>query len=218
MRHYEIVFLVHPDQSEQVPGMIDRYTNMIKSKGGTIHRLEDWGRRQLAYPINKIYKAHYVLMNIECDQEVRDELDSMANDPQGCLALIILLDQFSRNMFRGSAQAFAADEKALAHARTAVERGLDQQLPPFQRTFVYLPFEHSESLADQDRSVALFEALGDENTYDYAVRHRDIIVRFGRFPHRNVILGRESTPEELEFLKEPGSSFGGQTPSQPSDA
>jgi len=76
MRHYEIVFLVHPDQSEQVPGMIDRYSNMITSKGGQIHRTEDWGRRQLAYPINKIYKAHYVLMNIECGQDVRDELES----------------------------------------------------------------------------------------------------------------------------------------------
>jgi len=76
MRHYEVVFLVHPDQSEQVPGMIDRYRGMIESNGGKIHRLEDWGRRQLAYPINKIYKAHYVLMNIECDQAVRDELES----------------------------------------------------------------------------------------------------------------------------------------------
>jgi small subunit ribosomal protein S6 len=76
MRHYEVVFLVHPDQSEQVAGMIDRYRNMIESKGGKIHRQEDWGRRQLAYPINKIYKAHYVLMNIECDQGVRDELES----------------------------------------------------------------------------------------------------------------------------------------------
>jgi len=76
MRHYEVVFLVHPDQSEQVTGMIDRYRNMIESNGGKIHRLEDWGRRQLAYPINKIYKAHYVLMNIECDQNVRDELES----------------------------------------------------------------------------------------------------------------------------------------------
>ena len=76
MRHYEIVFLVHPDQSEQVPGMIDRYRSSIESKGGNIHRVEDWGRRQLAYPINKIYKAHYVLMNIECDQQVRDELES----------------------------------------------------------------------------------------------------------------------------------------------
>jgi small subunit ribosomal protein S6 len=76
MRHYEIVFLVHPDQSEQVAGMIDRYSSMIESNGGKIHRLEDWGRRQLAYPINKIYKAHYVLMNIECDQAVRDELES----------------------------------------------------------------------------------------------------------------------------------------------
>ena len=76
MRHYELVILVHPDQSEQVPGMIDRYRTMIESNGGKIHRLEDWGRRQLAYPINKIYKAHYVLMNIECDQGVRDELES----------------------------------------------------------------------------------------------------------------------------------------------
>ena len=76
MRHYEVVFLVHPDQSEQVPGMIDRYRGMIESNGGKIHRLEDWGRRQLAYPINKIYKAHYVLMNIECGQDVRDELES----------------------------------------------------------------------------------------------------------------------------------------------
>ena len=76
MRHYEVVFLVHPDQSEQVPGMIDRYRNMIESNGGKIHRQEDWGRRQLAYPINKIYKAHYVLMNIECGQDVRDELES----------------------------------------------------------------------------------------------------------------------------------------------
>jgi len=76
MRHYEVVFLVHPDQSEQVPGMIERYSNLIESKGGKIHRMEDWGRRQLAYPINKIYKAHYVLMNIECDQDARDELES----------------------------------------------------------------------------------------------------------------------------------------------
>ncbi len=76
MRHYEVVILVHPDQSEQVPGMIDRYRNMIESNGGNIHRLEDWGRRQLAYPINKIYKAHYVMMNIECDQDVRNELES----------------------------------------------------------------------------------------------------------------------------------------------
>ena len=76
MRHYEVVILVHPDQSEQVPGMIDRYRNMIESNGGKVHRLEDWGRRQLAYPINKIYKAHYVLLNIECDQDVRNDLES----------------------------------------------------------------------------------------------------------------------------------------------
>jgi small subunit ribosomal protein S6 len=77
MRHYEIVFMVHPDQSEQVPGMIDRYTKMVKESGGSVHRLEDWGRRQLAYPINKIHKAHYVLMNVECGQEVLDEISSI---------------------------------------------------------------------------------------------------------------------------------------------
>ncbi|MCG8543336.1 MAG: DUF924 domain-containing protein [Alphaproteobacteria bacterium] len=143
------------------------------------------------------------------DRALRGELDGMAEEPAGCLALIILLDQFSRNMFRGSAQSFSADEKARALARGAVEQGLDQLLPRFQRVFVYLPFEHSEAIADQNLSVVLFEALGDEQSLDYAVRHREIIARFGRFPHRNEILGRESTPEEAAFLQEPGSSFGG---------
>ena len=142
------------------------------------------------------------------ERALQGDLDDMAKSPEGCLALIILLDQFSRNMFRGTAQSFAADEKARALARWAVEQGLDQLLPRFQRVFVYLPFEHSEAMADQNLSVVLCEALGDENSLDYAVQHRDIIARFGRFPHRNEILGRESTPEEEAFLKEPGSSFG----------
>lgn len=133
--------------------------------------------------------------------------DGFAVTPEGALALTILLDQFPRNIYRGTARAFAFDPKALALARQALAAGYDQAVAPFQRTFLYLPFEHSESLADQERSVALFEALGDENSLDYAVRHRDIIVRFGRFPHRNAILGRESTAEELIFLEQPGSSF-----------
>jgi uncharacterized protein (DUF924 family) len=138
--------------------------------------------------------------------------DSLAETEKGSLALVILLDQFSRNMFRGTARAFAADEKARSFARAAVDRGFDQTVPPVLRSFFYLPFEHSEDLADQELSVVLFETLGDADWLDYAVRHRDVVARFGRFPHRNAALGRENTPEESDFLTQPGSRFGGQTP------
>jgi uncharacterized protein (DUF924 family) len=130
------------------------------------------------------------------------------------LARILLLDQFTRNIFRGTPRAFAGDAQALAIATTLVGSGRDKNLNPWQRWFVYLPFEHAESLLEQERSVALYAALRREaqggafdNAYDYAVKHRDIVARFGRFPHRNTILGRESTAEEIEFLKQPGSSF-----------
>ena len=123
------------------------------------------------------------------------------------LAAIIVLDQFSRNLFRGSAEAFAADPQALALARWMVETGRDRSLDTDARLFVYLPFEHSEDAADQDRSVDLTAGLGNGEWDRYAVAHRDIIRRFGRFPHRNATLGRASTPEEVAFLKEPGSSF-----------
>jgi uncharacterized protein (DUF924 family) len=119
---------------------------------------------------------------------------------------VIVLDQFPRNMFRGSARAFATDALALAAARSAVERGFDRLLSPTERTFVYLPFEHAEDLASQRRALALFRARDPDNV-EYARRHYRIIARFGRFPHRNAILGRESTAEEIEFLKRPGSSF-----------
>lgn len=141
----------------------------------------------------------------------RGDLDAMADQSTGALALIILLDQFPRNMFRGSARAFATDPKSLAIAELTVARGLDQSLSTIERTFVYLPYEHSERLEDQDRSVALYEALGDAELLDYAEQHRVIIQRFGRFPHRNALLGRVSTPEETAFLQQPGSSFGSQT-------
>ena len=123
-----------------------------------------------------------------------------------CLARIVVLDQFPRNMFRGTARAFEADPLALEAARHALIRGYDRSLLPVERTFVYLPFEHSESLPDQERACELMQPLGDEQ-YDYALRHKAIIERFGRFPHRNAILGRESTAEEIEFLKQPGSGF-----------
>ena len=123
------------------------------------------------------------------------------------LATVIVLDQFSRNLFRGSAQAFATDQRALAIAQQAVERGWDQELSKDQRLFLYMPFQHAEDRAVQERSMDLFTALGDAQTLDYARRHKEVIDRFGRYPHRNKILGRESTPEEIEFLKQPGSGF-----------
>jgi uncharacterized protein (DUF924 family) len=133
------------------------------------------------------------------------QLDAWAASPRGVLALIILLDQFSRNLHRGSAEAFAADAKARGVARAAIARRLDQTLGPIERMFVYLPFEHSEDLADQDEGMRLFdtlrEALGDE-TIRHAEEHRSTIRRFGRFPYRNAALGRTSTPDELDYLAE----------------
>jgi uncharacterized protein (DUF924 family) len=123
------------------------------------------------------------------------------------LAAVIVLDQFSRNMFRGSPKAFAADPVARDIARGAVERSYDQGFDVHGRAFFYLPFEHSEHLPDQEKSVALFTPLGNESYTQYAIAHRDIIARFGRFPHRNTVLSRASTAEELEFLTQPGSSF-----------
>lgn len=138
----------------------------------------------------------------------RGEFSRWAKTAEGALALLILLDQFPRNMFRGSGHAFATDALALSIARRAVDQGLDQQVEPALRPFFYLPFEHSERLEDQDRSVALCtalrEAAGDEDTLKWAKLHRDIIVRFGRFPHRNPCLGRVTTPEEQAFLDEGG--------------
>jgi uncharacterized protein (DUF924 family) len=135
------------------------------------------------------------------------EFDFMADSPKDCTALIILLDQFPRNMFRGTAKAFATDWKALALAKRALEKGFDRRLLPAERSFVLMPFQHSENIADQERSVALFRELNYGEQLDFAIRHRDIVARFGRFPHRNHILGRDSTPEEILFLKEPNSSF-----------
>ncbi len=164
-------------------------------------------------------KAHWFERSDAFDEAVRarlgplharamaGEIDGWAGEPRGLLALVILLDQVPRNIHRGTPSAFATDAKALALARLAVDRGLDAGFEPDERLFLYLPFEHSEQLADQERSVALFRGLGDANYLDYAIRHRDVIARFGRFPHRNAVLGRASTAAELAFLEEPGSAF-----------
>ena len=133
------------------------------------------------------------------------------DQPVDCLARIIVLDQFPRNMFRGSPRAFASDRLALETARCALERGYDRAMLPVEKMFAYLPFEHSESLEDQLRACELTAPLAafpeTADAHSYAAAHRDIIRRFGRFPHRNAALGRTSSPEEAEFLKQPGSGF-----------
>lgn len=139
------------------------------------------------------------------------ELDDWMASPRGTLALVLLLDQFPRNLFRDDPRAYATDGKARQVANHAVSTGLDRGLQPIERMFVYLPFEHSEDLEDQRRSVELFLTLdGDlENPeiLDYALRHQRVIERFGRFPHRNEILGRATTPEEAAFLEGRGAPF-----------
>lgn len=139
-------------------------------------------------------------------------LDAWDETVEGALAKIIVLDQFTRNAYRGTARSFAGDARALATARTLVANGRDRALPGVRRQFVYLPFEHAEDLAAQEESMRLFRTLAaDEpslaDLVTWADRHRAIVARFGRFPHRNAILGRPSTPEEESFLHEPGSSF-----------
>jgi uncharacterized protein (DUF924 family) len=128
------------------------------------------------------------------------QLAAWEQTPLGALALVICLDQLPLNMFRGQAESFVGEAPARAVAERAIDRGLDQSLAGVQKAFLYLPYMHSESLADQDRSVALFEAAGLQDNLHWAKHHRDIVRRFGRFPHRNAILGRESTPEEDAWL------------------
>jgi len=157
------------------------------------------------------------------DQEVRDrftndyqkaaarQLGEWRTEPRSGLAVVLLLDQFPRNMFRGKFQAFATDAVAREVANHLIQAGVDRQLLPVERAFVYMPFMHSEALADQHSSVALFQQLAKEREYltfaTFAIKHREVVERFGRFPHRNAVLGRVCTAEEAEFLTQPGSSF-----------
>lgn len=140
-------------------------------------------------------------------QAQRGELSHWRQHPQGRLAEIIVLDQFSRNIYRYQAAAFACDTLALMLAQEAIAVGADQALNATQRSFVYLPFMHSESPLIHEEAIRLFNQPGLEHNLDFEKRHKAIIDRFGRYPHRNTVLGRVSTPEEIEFLKTPGSSF-----------
>lgn len=134
-------------------------------------------------------------------------LDYWAETADGCLALIIILDQFSRNIFRDDSRAFVADSKALGLTKLALDKGWVDAAEGVKAQFFLMPLMHSEDLADQEMSIPLFRRFCGEKTADFAIRHRDIIARFGRFPHRNAVLSRESTSEEIEFLKTDGSSF-----------
>jgi len=150
------------------------------------------------------------------ERALRGELAEWSHEPASALAQIVLLDQFTRNVFRDTPRAFAGDARALAAATAMVGRRQDEALPVLQRSFVYMPFEHAEGLGAQDEAVRLFARLlestpdaspGLRSMLDYAEKHRAVIRRFGRFPHRNAILGRHSTPDETAFLQQPGSRF-----------
>ncbi|MET1415972.1 DUF924 family protein [Roseibium sp. HPY-6] len=134
------------------------------------------------------------------------ELDHWQETADGTLALLLLLDQMSRNIHRGSPEAFSGDAKAVAIAERAIDRGFDRAFPKEARGFFYLPFEHSEDMEHQERAVDLCRRLGDKELYHYALVHMDVIRRFGRFPHRNKVLGRVTTPEEEAYLKDGGFS------------
>ncbi|MBX4864539.1 DUF924 domain-containing protein [Rhizobium sophorae] len=133
--------------------------------------------------------------------------DEWRADPVSRLAAVIVLDQFPRNIYRGTALAVATDGLALREAKLALAVGADRAVESACRTFFYMPFEHAENLSEQERSVELFTALGDEEYRDYAIRHRDVIAAYGRFPHRNAMLGRESTAAERDYLSTPGAGF-----------
>jgi uncharacterized protein (DUF924 family) len=177
-----------------------------------------WAEDVLSFWFQELTPRDWFAKSDELDARIRERFlalyETLATEdavelhgPRELQAAVIVLDQFSRNLFRNNARAFAADPLARKLAARAIEQGLDAALPPEQRIFLYLPFEHSENRADQARAVALTSALGNENWTRYALAHQTLIERFGRFPHRNAVLGRESTPEEIEALSQPFGSF-----------
>jgi uncharacterized protein (DUF924 family) len=163
---------------------------------------EKWFDKDAAF--DSTIRAKFLAMH---EAAARGDCAALEDTAEGALALVLLFDQFSRNMFRGSARAFATDALARAVAERALQRGFDRDIDETMRPFFYLPFMHSESAADQDRSVALHDAFGDAERSRYAVDHRDVIIKFGRFPHRNRVMGRDTTAAEQEFLD--GGGFAG---------
>ena len=174
----------------------------------------------LAFWFDEIDRAYWFRKDTDFDQLVKDrfgnhveralrgDYDSWDDSASLRLSLIILLDQMTRNIFRGDAKAFSGDARALSLTLKAVAEGqLDAEATIEKRQFLLMPLMHSEDIEVQDRSISIYERYADRDTLEYAKQHRDVIARFGRFPHRNAVLGRESTPEEIEFIQTPGSAF-----------
>ncbi len=165
---------------------------------------------------DKRIKDHF---GYDLDLAIRGELDDWKTTPDGTLALILLFDQFTRNIYRNTEEAFSQDKNTIEICINGIKKGFDEALHPVQRTFYYMPLMHSEDMSMQEKSIECFSNLAKEfatpesiakmvsGSFEYAMKHYEIVKRFGRYPHRNAILGRESTPEEIEFLSEPGSSF-----------
>jgi uncharacterized protein (DUF924 family) len=180
--------------------------------------MKDTREEILSFWFTETTPAQWFQISTEFDELVREKFldhflwagkgycDDWALSADGALALLLTFDQFPRNMFRGTSKAYASDDKALNIAALSIERGFDQIFIPLKRRFFYLPFEHSENIYDQHRSVELFGKMKDDEpmAFEYAERHLRVIEQFGRFPHRNEILGRESTPAEIAYLKEYG--------------
>ncbi|MEL6830755.1 MAG: DUF924 family protein [Pseudomonadota bacterium] len=185
----------------------------------TTSQTYDWPDKVLGFWFGELEAKDWFSKSEALDADIRSRFGSLHNEhstkaphqflasPNEALAAIILFDQLSRNQFRGTPRSFASDQLSLGIARQMVAKGWDLHITHKRRIFVYLPFEHSENLADQDICIKLVEALEDEQFIRYAHAHRDVIVRFGRFPHRNAILGRISTPEEDAYLCESGTGF-----------
>lgn len=179
----------------------------------------DWWRPVLRFWFGDLKRADWFAKSDDLDRTLAQRfagtyeavsaapLDALLPAANEALAAVIVLDQIPRNIFRGTPRAFDADGKARNLTRAAIAAGHDLSLGLHERLFLYLPLEHSEDMADQEMAVDLISALGDAEYTRYAIAHRAIVARFGRFPHRNAILGRASTPEEAAFLSEPGSSF-----------
>ena len=178
----------------------------------------DWVGQVLRYWFDEIGEKHWFDASPQLDAQIRERFSELLRrisasqvsafaTPRALLAAVIVLDQFSRNIFRGTADAYAADPLARRLADTAISRGYDLELHPVQREFLYMPLQHSEDPKDQARSVELFEKLGDKHSLKYALAHKSIIDRFGRFPHRNAILGRTSSADEIASMQDPMGSF-----------
>mgnify|MGYP005722304299 FL=1 len=163
---------------------------------------EQWFKKDENFDANLTKRAGLTL-----EKALNGQIDSWAETADGATALVIVLDQFTRNIFRDTPQAFSGDEMALVVSLKSVNRNWFDELPNMHKHFLLMPMMHSEDILIQEKSLRLFEMHTNELTHEYALKHRDIVAKFNRFPHRNAILGRPSTAEELEFLKHPGSSF-----------